>query len=260
MTRSGLVLAISWSLTLVVAREESARADDKGKEIAAKVDKAYIGYKGEESELELELISADGHKVTRKMHSKIQEYGTGERGIATITWPPDLKGIHLLSWSYRTKDDDQWLYLPSLQRVKRISSRGKTGAFMGSEFAFEDLVNVFWIEKFTYKFVRDQKVGARDTWVAERYPTSRDSGYSKQLAWIDKEYLAPLRIDYYDRKGQLLKSARIKGFTKYNGKWRADRIEMVNHQTGKKSNAVFKSRVLGKTFPDDTFAPGKLAD
>jgi Outer membrane lipoprotein-sorting protein len=260
MTRSGLMLAVSWSLVLVAAPVQSARAEDKGKEIAFKVDKAYSGYKGEESDIELELISADGQKVTRKMHSKVQESGRDERGLATITWPADLKGIRLLSWSYRGKDDDQWLYLPSVQRVKRISARGKTGSFLGSEFAYEDLVNIFWVEKFKHKFVRDQKVGARDTWVVERYPTATESGYSKQLAWIDKEYLVPLRIDFYDRKGQLLKSSRMKSITKYGSKWRADRVEMVNHQTGKKSNVVFKSRSLGKTFSDEEFAPGKLGD
>jgi len=258
MTRSGLVLAISSGLALMAAGEGGAQADDKGQQIALKVDKAYSGYKAEDSELELELIAADGTKVVRKMHEKVQEYGRDERGVITITWPADLKGIRLLTWSYRTKDDDQWLYLPSVQRVKRISSRGKTGSFMGSEFAYEDLVNVYWAEKFNYKFVRDQKVGARDTWVVERYPRSTDSGYSKQLAWVDKEYLVPLRIDYFDRKGQLLKSARLKNITKYAGKWRADRIEMVNHQTGKKSNAVFKARTMGKTVSDDEFAPGKL--
>lgn len=260
MTRTGLVLAVSWSLVLVAAREESARAEDKGKEIALKVDKAYTGYKGEESDIELELISADGQKVTRKMHSKIQEFGRDERGIATISWPADLKGIRLLSWSYRGKDDDQWLYLPSVQRVKRISARGKTGSFLGSEFAYEDLLNIFWVEKFTHKFIRDQKVGGRDMWVVERFPTAKESGYSKQLAWIDKEYLVPLRVDFYDRKGQLLKSSRMKNITKYGTRWRADRVEMVNHQTGKKSNVVFKSRALGKSFGEESFEPGKLGD
>lgn len=258
MTRSGLVLTVSSGLALVTALQGLARADDKGREIALKVDKGYAGYKGEEADIELELIAADGAKVVRKMHERVQEYGRDERGVITINWPADLKGTRLLTWSYRGKDDDQWLYLVSVQRVKRISSRGKTGSFMGSEFAYEDLVNVYWAEKFTYKFIRDQKVGARDTWVVERYPTGKDSGYSKQLAWIDKEYLAPLRIDFYDRKGQLFKSARLKNFTKYNGKWRADRIEMENKQTGKKSNAIFKSRQMGKTFSDEEFAPGSL--
>lgn len=258
MTRSGLVLAVSSGLALAAAGQGSARAEDKGSEIALKVDKGYSGYKGEEADIELELIAADGAKIVRKMHEKVQEFGKDERGVITIVWPADLKGIRLLTWSYRGKDDDQWLYLPSVQRVKRISSRGKTGSFMGSEFAYEDLVNVYWANKFTYKFVRDQKVGPRDTWVVERFPRSSDSGYSKQLTWIDKEYMLPLRIDFYDRKGQLLKSARLKNITKYNGKWRPDRIEMENHQTGKKSNAVFKSRTMGKTVSEDEFAPGKL--
>lgn len=262
MTRSrALALVVPVTLGLQLVAQPLAGADEKkGLEIGQKVDKAWSGYKTETNEVDLELISASGEKAVRKITGRGQEDGRDEKTIMTITWPADQKGTRLLTWNHRGKDDDQWLYLPSIQRVKRISARGQTGSFMGSEFAFEDLVNVWWAEKYKWKYLKDQKVGARNTWVVERYPVDRDSGYSKQVVWIDTEYLSALRIDFYDRKGKLLKTAMFKDFKKYGNKWRADRIDMNNRQTGKKSAVVWKSRTMGKPLTGADFSPDSLGN
>jgi hypothetical protein len=263
MTRSrALALVLSAVGMQLAARQAvgSSAGDEKGLEIAGKVDRAWSGYKGEENELELELVSATGETVARRLRGKMRESGESEQTIMTIIWPADQKGTRLLTWSHRREDDDQWLYLPSIQRVKRISAGGRSGSFLGSEFAYEDLVNTTWVENYDHKYVREQTVGTRETWVVERYPRDRDSGYSKQVVWFDKEYLSALRVDFYDRKGKLLKSATFKAWKKYNGKWRADRIDMINRQTGKKSSVVWKSRALGKAFADEEFSPDRLAE
>ncbi len=252
-----LSTALATSCLLAIGRPASA-GDKKGHEIGVKVDKAWSGYKTEDSEIDLELISSTGDKAVRKMIGKVREEGTDEQSVMTITWPADQKGTRLLTWNHRSSDADQWLYLPSIKRVKRISARGQTGSFMGSEFAFEDLVNVWWVDKYDWTFIRDQKVGARDTWVVERVPKSRDSGYSKQVLWIDKEYVSALRMDFYDRKGKLMKTAMFKGYKKFNDKWRTERIEMVNKQTGKKSNCVWKKRKLGVSVSAGDFSPDAL--
>lgn len=262
MTRSrAIALAIPAAAGLLATGPRFASADgDKGLEIGTKVDQAWTGYKSEENELELELISPNGERAVRKLRGKVRESGRDEQAAITLIWPADQKDTRLLTWSHRDKEDDQWLYLPSIKRVKRISARGRTGSFIGSEFSYEDLVNVWWLDKFKYKYVRDQKVGPRDTWVVERYPRDPDSGYSKQQVWIDKEYLTALRIDFYDRKGQLLKTGNFRQFKKYGNKWRADRIDMDNRQTGKKSSVTWKTRSLGKSFSDADFSPDTLGD
>jgi hypothetical protein len=258
----GLVVPGALGLQLLAIGPAAAGpAEDKGLDIATKVDKAWGGYKSEENDLELELVSATGEKVVRKISGKMREAGAdSEQTILTITWPADQKGTRLLTWSHRRKDDDQWLFLPSIQRVKRISARGRSGSFLGSEFAYEDLVNTSWVENYKFTYQRDQTVGSRQTWVVERVPRDKDSGYSKQVVWFDQEYLSALRVDSYDRKGKLLKTASFKSFEKYNGKWRSDRIDVVNRQTGKKSSVTWKKRSLGKTFSDDEFSPAGLED
>ena len=254
-------LLISAACSQLVAIQLAGADEKRGLEIGTKVDNAFSGYKGDESAIELELINAEGDRVTRKMTGWLFESGATEKALFTITWPADQKGIHLLTWDYRDREDDQWLYLPSMKRIKRISARGRTGSFLGSEFSYEDMMRPWAVEKYRFNHLRDQKVGSRQTWVIEAFPRDKYSGYSKQIVWVDAKYVAPLRIDYYDRKGKLLKSATFKQYKQYNGRWwRAGRIEMVNHQTGKKSNFVWASRALGKSFSDDQFASGSLGN
>jgi len=256
---SGLLIGTAVGLQLAVAAVAFADAK-RGVEIGTKVDKTFTGYKGESADIELSLVNAAGDEAIRKMSSKLYENSPGlEKGLVTLSWPADQKGVILLTWDYREKDDDQWLFLPSVKRTKRISSSGRTGSFLGSEFTYEDMLRPWGVEKYNWNYLRDLKVGSNDTWLVERFPKDKHSGYSKQVAWIDKKYVAPLRVDYYDRKGSLLKSARFKEYKLYNGKWwRPDRIEMTNHQTGKKSTFVWKSRTLGKAFSDSEFSPESL--
>ena len=131
------------------------------------------------------------------------------------------------------------LYLPALKRVKRIASSNQAGPFMGSEFAYEDISSQE-LEKYTYKYLRNEDYQGLDCFVVEYDPIDRKSGYSKQIVWIDTKEYRSHKIEFYDRKESLLKTLVYKNYSKYNGKfWRADIFEMENHQTGKKTILEF---------------------
>lgn len=230
----------------------------KGLQIARDVDAANNGFKGEYAEMEMVLINAHGDKTTRKLlNESIESEGDGDRSVSTFQWPADVKGTRMLTWSHKTGDDDQWLYLPSLKRVKRIASQNKSGAFMGSEFSYEDLGSQE-VEEFTYKFLEDTSYENRPCWKIERVPVSPRSGYSKEITWMDKEYMNPVRIEYYDRKGELLKVGVFSKYVKYGKFWRANRIDMDNVQTKKRSELTWTTRELNKSFPDSRFASDSL--
>ncbi|MEL6546224.1 MAG: outer membrane lipoprotein-sorting protein [Myxococcota bacterium] len=244
--------------SVVLLGASSAWADAKGLEIAKKVDKANEGFAGERSEMEMILINAYGDTTTRKMTNVIFEMdGDGDKSKIEFLWPADVKGTRMLTWSHKSDDDDQWLYLPAIKRVKRISSRNKSGSFMGSEFSYEDLGSQE-VEKFSHTFVREEKLDGRDCWVNERVPTDARSGYSKQLVWIDKGYMNAAKIEYYDRKGELLKTGTFKDYEKVAGFWRVGEIEMVNHQTKKKSSLAWKKRELKVALEEDNFDSDEL--
>jgi len=145
----------------------------------------------------------------------------------------NVKGSKLLSHGHKDRDDDQWIYLPALKRDKRILSRGQTGSFLGSEFSFEDMRSPI-IEKFSYKFLREEKIDRHDCHLIERIPLDKKSGYKKQLVWLDKSELRIRQIHYYDRRDKLFKVFTADDYKQHKSKyWRPNKIVMKNLKNGR---------------------------
>lgn len=236
-----LVLALAAFLSLSVLAQSP---EQRGLEVAQKVDKANAGFKSEKGELSMQLINAHGDVTNRKLTIEVLEGSDdGDKSRSTFTWPADVKGTRLLTWAHKKGDDDQWLYLPAIKRVKRIASSNKSGSFMGSEFSYEDFGSQE-VEKYTYKLIEEPKYEGRDVWLLERYPVDGSSGYTRQVLWMDKEYKLPVRIDYYDRKRELLKTAVFSEHKKYGSQYRSNKVEMSNVQTKKRSIITWTERRL----------------
>ena len=104
---------------------------------------------------------------------------------------------------------------------------------MGSEFAYEDLASQE-VEKYTYRYIRDDELNGEAMFLIERDPVDEYSGYRRQLVWIDQIEYRPMKIEFYDRKDSLLKTLTFKGYQQYLDRyWRAREMFMENHQTGK---------------------------
>ena len=235
------------------ATNSSPSAEQRGLEIAERMRDIRSGFGGEKATLELVLINSSGDEIARRMRSRtIEMDNDGARSLITFEWPADVEDTQLLTWSHREGADDQWLYLPAIQRVKRISSRNKSGSFMGSEFSYEDLGSQE-VEQFTYRYLGVEEIDGRHTWVLERYPRDDLSGYSKQVVWYDKEYGRPLQIHYFDRKEELLKKSRFGDFTKHGQWWREHEITIENVQSHKRSILTWKDRQLGQDYEAESF-------
>lgn len=238
--QKSLLLLLSLSFLLPVAY--ALTAEEKGLQIAEEADRRDTGFQDMQAEMVMTLRNRRGDESTRYIRIRSLEVsGDGDKGLSIFDRPRDVKGTAFLSFTHATRPDDQWLYLPALKRVKRIASRNKSGPFMGSEFAFEDMTSNE-VEKYTYKYLRDEILDGRDCFVVERYPTYKYSGYTRQISWLDKEMYQPLKVEYYDRKSTLLKTLTFHGYHQYLGRfWRADRFYMVNHQTGKSTELLWKN-------------------
>jgi outer membrane lipoprotein-sorting protein len=205
------------------------------------------------------LKNQHGETSVRKLRIKsLEQENDGDKSLSMFDSPKDVKGTAFLSFSHPVGNDDQWLYLPALKRVKRIHSRNKSGSFMGSEFSFEDLTS-FEVEKYSYKFIKDDKVNARDVWVVEAYPKDKHSGYTKQVLSIDKEHYYSHKIDFYDRKNTLLKTLTQTGHKQYLNKfWRTARSEMINHQNGKSTLLEWNDYKISTGLDDKDFNKNAL--
>ena len=239
--RSLFFLAILYLFVVAMSPSpEVDTAEEKGLAIAIEADKRDTGFKDFTAELVMILRNRHGQESIRDMRSKTLEVDDdGDKTMIIFNNPRDVKGTAFLSYTHKSGLDDQWLYLPALKRVKRIASNNKSGPFMGSEFAYEDIASQE-VEKYTYRYLKDDTLNGAACFVVERIPTVKNSGYTKQIIWIDKAKYIPEKLEYYDRKGSLIKTLTLHDYKQYLDKfWRADRMEMVNHQTGKSTTLLF---------------------
>lgn len=241
-----LLISTSISLLLVssplVSQANEPQANettDKGYIIAKERKVRDKGWQASEQSILMVLRNAQGNESIREIRTKSLEVeNDGDKGLTIFDKPRDVKGTAFLSFSHTAKADDQWLYLPALKRVKRISSRNKSGPFMGSEFAYEDLSS-FELEKYNFTFIKNETCPTNKMltcFVIDSIPTDKFSGYTKQTTWIDQtEYLVQ-KVDFYDRKKSLLKTLTATDYHQYQNKfWRAHTLTMNNHQTNKQT-------------------------
>gem|GEM_PF-13455 len=233
--------------------------EEVGLEIAMEADKRDQGYIDVQVSMSMILRNAKGAENHREMRLKILEViEDGDKSLMVFDTPRDVKGTGLLTFTHKVGDDDQWLNLPALKRVKRIASKNKSGPFVGSEFAFEDLSSQE-VEKFTYKYLRDEVFDGQDCFVVERYPVDRYSGYTRQISWFDKTHYRPLKVDYYDRKDSHLKTLTFHGYQQYMDKfWRADSMMMVNHVNKKSTELLWNEYRFSTGLEDRDFTKNAL--
>ena len=259
LTKLFIGFPILFILATSVETVAAETPEEKGLAIAKEADRRDTGWKDQTASLDMTLRNRHGKESTRKTHNKTLEIkGDGDKSLSIFDSPRDVKGTAFLSFTHALKPDEQWLYLPALKRVKRISSSNKSGPFMGSEFAYEDLSSQE-IEKYTYKYLRDEKIDGRDCFVIDRIPAYKHSGYTKMTTWLDKEMYQPLKIEFYDRKKSLLKTLTSTDYKQYLGRfWRPTRMSMVNHQTKKSTDLSWSNYKLNTGLKERDFDRNSL--
>ena len=195
-------LAIALLLAQVPAYAAESSPEERGLAIALAADQRDSGWQDNASAMRMLLRNRSGAESTRQLRRQAletDEEGAGDKSILVFDAPRDIQGTALLSHTRILEADHQWLYLPALKRVKRISSGNKSGPFVGSEFAYEDLVSQE-VKKYDYRFIREEACGDLTCAVVERYPRYKNSGYRRQIVWWDTEEFRIQRIQFYDRK------------------------------------------------------------
>ena len=129
-------------LGLLPATLAAETPPEKGLTIAREADRRDNGFGDFTARMEMILRNRQGEESTRRLRiSTLEVKGDGDKGLSVFDEPADVKGTALLTFTHKAGEDDQWLYLPALKRVKRIASANKSGPFMGSEFAYEDVAS-----------------------------------------------------------------------------------------------------------------------
>ncbi|MDH5747796.1 MAG: outer membrane lipoprotein-sorting protein [Rhodospirillales bacterium] len=247
------VMVLLTACTLAVTAKAET-PEEKGLAIALEADRRDTGFTDTTADLLMILRNKQGDESRREIRYRALEVdGDGDKALMIFNTPRDIKDTKLLTFSHKTGPDDQWLFLPALKRVKRISSSNKSGPFVGSEFAYEDMASQE-VEKYTYRHLRDEPCGALTCFVVERKPTDQKSGYNRQVIWLDQAHYRSQKVDYYDRRDSLLKTLVFSGYRQYLEKhWRADEMDMQNHQTGKGTKLIWSNYNFKTGLTEDVF-------
>ena len=258
--RLSLVLAAFVGIA-AVGPAAAITSQETGLEIAREIDARDLGWGDSRSTVQMILRNRTGETSLRELRIdafEVDDPALGDMSLIVFDRPADVEGTAFLSHTKIAEPDNQWLYLPAIKRVKRISSANKSGPFLGSEFSNEDLLS-FEVERYTYDWVRDEPCGALRCFVVERVPVYANSGYTRQVTWVDQDEYRIVQIDFYDRKSSLLKTLEFSDFWQYLGRyWRAHTLQMDNHQTGKSTTLTFGEIALGVGLNENIFTANRL--
>jgi len=163
------------------------------------------------ADLTMSLVNSRGDERVRIINQFLKDFGDMEKKIMFFVSPADVYNTSFMNWSYDEvgKDDDQWIYLPALKRVKRISSDSKSDYFMGSDFTYDDLGDRHPSSD-THKLLREEEIDGEMCYVVESTPKEEEYMYSKTITWIVKDKWIGKKKEFYDEDDELLKTLTVK--------------------------------------------------
>jgi hypothetical protein len=266
-TSSALRLA---AVTLVcvgfVATASFAEGEPTGLDIAKKADDARRA-KSEHQIMTMTLENSRGQTRARTIEGWDREMTEDEeQRFSRFLEPADVKDTTLLTYDYEHKDDDIWLFLPALKKVKRILSSNKSDYFMGSDFTYEDMENLDLVN-WTYTLVGIEAVDGIECHVLDAVPSNDkekdETAYSKLKYWIGVEDSLFRKVDYYDKKDRLSKrltTADIRTTSPTDPRKRAHKLTMENFLTKHTTRLEMRKLELDAPVSDELFSQRSLRE
>jgi outer membrane lipoprotein-sorting protein len=206
------------------------------------------------SDVDLVQTMSDGFVRSRSLKMYEKEFGEERKGLLYFTQPSNTAGTGLLMYSYaerENKDDDQWLYLPALRKVKRIATNSKEGPFLGTDFSFADIERMR-LSDYQYKIKQsDGKVSVIEAFTKSGLENPR-TGYSKRLIRVDTEKNIILKDDIY-RQDRLIKIFEVVKLEKIDGFWTVVEAKMDNLVDGGNTRLIRKNTQYNQELKESLF-------
>ena len=233
-----------------------------GREVMVRVDDRDDG-DDRKSVLEMVLVNHRGKKRVRKMLSYSKDYGKDAKKLMYFQKPMDVKGTSFLSWEHDNPgiDDDKWLYMPALRKVRRISGKSTKDYFMGSDFTYDDMGDRN-VDEDTHTLRGEAVIQGVNCWVVESVPVDDEDYYNKKIVWVRKDADVAIKAEYYDSQG-LIKTFFVNDLKKQDNIWTIFEMEMTNpredHTTIMKiMNVEYNIGVSDNFFRVDTISRGVI--
>jgi hypothetical protein len=255
---AGLVTLLAIVLFGASAVAPAAVSAITGREIAENVEARESG-ETTHALVNMRLVDEAGRESTRVIEQYGRETPEGLlRNVIIFHQPASVQDTRFLTVENADRDDDQWIYLPGLRRVRRIAAGEGSNSFMGTDFSYDDLKSLE-IDDYAYELLREETLGDRPVYVVEVTPNNPDdSQYSRVVQWVDRERWLPLRMELFDHDGELLKVNTVSRVERVQGFWTVINNTMENVQTGHRTELAVQRFVYNENLPDGLFTTNFL--
>jgi outer membrane lipoprotein-sorting protein len=257
-----VLLALVFAISGVLITPAFALEDIEARQVAENVDERDDG-DDMTAQLEMTLINKRGQERIRKVVSYRKDYGEDDKTVMFFLEPADVKDTGFLSWNYddESKDDDQWLYLPALKKVRRISSSKKADYFMGTDFTYSDMGDRE-IDDYDYSHLDPEVIDGIECYHIERMPKNDDvikeTGYGRTEIWVRPDIWVMVKAVFFDKKLKLLKELMVSDIEEIDGIWTAKTMQMDNKQKQHQTIFTFSDITYNSELDDDIFSQRRL--
>jgi len=207
------------------------------------------------------VLTAKNGTVTERVmdqYSKKDSKGNN-RAVIVFQDPASVKGTRFLTIENTGKDNDQWIYLPSLKKVRRIAASEGSGSFMGTDFSYDDISSADRdVSLDNHKLLREEKFQSKDCYVIESTPKDSSYQYSKMIQWIDKESFVTYRVELYDKKGTQVKLLEIMELKEVQGRLAATVTRMTTLAAGTSTSLNVGTLKYDDPIPEGVFTTNYL--
>jgi len=200
------------------------------------------------------IENSRGNQRVRKIKQFVKTVKNGEKKIMYFLSPADVKNTSFMTWSYddASKSDDQWIYLPALKKVKRISSDSKGDYFMGSDFTYDDLGDRHPMDD-THTILREEVLEGKETIVIESVSKDEEYMYARTVTWVIKDSWIGLKKEFYDEDDELLKILTVDDQQSFKDVIILTKVKMKNVQRNQFTIMEFSDVQIDTGIPSNKF-------
>jgi hypothetical protein len=245
-------------LLIVLASGVWAQAELSGADIIRQMQLRRVQGDDAVSVLDVALVAPDGARTTRTVATYRKRCGEEWRNLTVVREPADVAGAGVLSWMHPDRRPDMWLYLPELGRIRQLNALAQRERFLGSDLTYEDLTGQSFFDR-THELLGEEDVDAEPTYRVESRSTSDADAYARIVTWVSRRNFLPVRVEYYDRDGRLLKLGSFGGVREVKGIPTPATITMANVQSGHRTEIAVQEVDFGRALECDLFTRRRLA-
>ncbi len=210
------------------------------------------------SQIQMQLINASGQTRERTLILESKEFPDGTHTYLEFIAPSDIAGTKLLIFEHQNAEDDLWLYLPAIRKVRRISSSQKYRSFVGTDFSYADLGSRN-VDEYDYKITGRDSIEGKYCYILESTEKKgANAQYYRIVSWIDPASWIPLKSEMYDDENTLYKKLNTEQVKQFSDVWMPQLLTMENVQDNTKTILHFKEIRINTGLKDEIFTKRNL--